>query len=266
MPAPARFEDSLYDVYIDESSQTKCHYLVIGGLTLKKEYAPLLVADIIAARGALLPTTDANGEPRSIKWAKAKGHDHLVGYRKVIDAFYRFPQKHGLKSNDNATIHCVAVDMTKRDDKQFSFGDADIGFSKDLNCLCVHVIGRGHKNARFNVYPDRRTTKQSLTEAQNIMNRSLALYEDEKRFLPFERLDWAETETLQQLQLVDIFIGAIAYRLNRWDKAADANKTKLALSAEIIRRSRNPNVFKISPPYCNLVSIFHRNFSPYKKR
>jgi hypothetical protein len=90
MLLPARFESPLYDVYIDESSQTKCHYCVIGGLTLKKQYTQALVDDIIAARGDLFPTIDESGTPHAMKWGKAKGHDDLIGYRKVIDAFFRF--------------------------------------------------------------------------------------------------------------------------------------------------------------------------------
>jgi hypothetical protein len=266
MALPARFSSPLYDVYIDESSQTKCHYCVIGALAILPEYVPLLVADIIEARGHKFPITYQTGGPRSIKWEKAKGHDHLIGYSKVMDAFFRFSQKHKPPIGFEPKVHCIAVDMTKRDDKQYNFGDADLGFCKDVNSLCVSVIGRRYKTARFHLYPDRRTTKQSLTTALNIMNNTSALFEDESRFLPFEKMDWAETEDFQQLQLVDIVIGAIAFKLNGWRDVAKPNKTKAALCDMIVKRTKIPSVFKNTPPYVRLVTIFHRNFSGHKKR
>lgn len=252
-------------VYIDESSTTKYHYLVIGGLIIPKDYAARLEQDIIDARGTLLPVSDDAGEARVIKWQKAKGHDHLIGYSKVIDAFFRFPQKHKMPVGLSVDINCIAVDLTKKDDKQYSDGDADIGFNKEINFLCVKVIGRKHRNSLFDVYPDRRTTKQSLLTAQNIMNYSAAKYPDEKRFLPFQRLEWGDPENFQALQVVDIVIGAIAYKLNRHYEAQDANKTKRALCDHVMKWAKITNVFRNTDIWRRRVTIFHRNYSPFRK-
>jgi Protein of unknown function (DUF3800) len=253
-----------YDVYIDESSQTKLRYLVIGGLVVPKPYADKFEAHIIEARGPDYPTIDADGK-HPMKWGKAKSRNDLDAYKKIIDAFFRFPQKHKLPLGLDVNLHCIAVDMTKRDDNKYNFGDADIGFSKDVNCLCVSVIGRHYRKANFHLYPDKRSTKQSLLMALNIMNSTSALYPGESRFLPFQKMDWAETEDIQALQIVDIIIGAIAYKLNRHYEAPDGNKTKKALCDFILKSARIADVFKNTPPRWR-ISIFHRNFSPFAKK
>jgi hypothetical protein len=265
MPLPKKPEFTA-EVYIDESSQTKNHYLVIGGLVIPKDYAARLEAHIIEARGPKFTPIDSNGDHHTIKWEKAKGHDHLIAYTRVIDAFFRFFQKHPAPMDTPAIVHCIAVDMTKRDDKKYNYGDADIGFSKDLNCLCVDVIGRRYRNAVFHLYPDRRTTNQTLASAQQIMNATIATYEDETRFVPFRKIDWAEPEQFQALQVVDIIIGALAYKLNRHYEADKPNKTKKALCDFIFSRAKIGDVYKNTLYYQRGITIFHRNFSPFPKK
>jgi hypothetical protein len=253
-----------YNVYIDESSQTKMRYLVIGGLVIPKEYADRFEADILAARGPDYPAIDSDGK-HAIKWGKAKSRDDLATYKRVIDAFFQFLQKHNVPLGFDVNVKCVVVDMTKRDDRKYSFGDADIGFSKDVNCLCVSVIGRYYRKSMFHLYPDKRTTRQSLITALNIMNATAAKYGDDSRFLPFQKLDWRETEDVQALQIVDIIIGALAYKLNRHYEAPDANKTKKELCDYIFRRARIRNIFKNSAPK-DRITYFHRNFSPFGRK
>lgn len=264
MPPPPIFraeKPTTYNVYIDESSQTKMHYLVIGALVVSKPFAEAFEAHILEARDDKHPSIDTAGIKHAMKWAKAQGHDDLNAYKNVVEAFFRFSGKHKVPIGIDTHIHCIAVDMTKRDDKKYSFGDADIGFSKDINCLCVHVLGRHYRKANFHVYPDKRTTKQSLMTGQNIMNSTLALYQDESRFLPFQKMEWRETEDIQALQVVDIVIGALAYKLNGWREVASGNKTKKALCDYILQRAKIGDVFKNTPPRWP-IGIFHRNFSP----
>jgi len=258
-----------YKVFVDESSQTKHRYLVLGAIVIPKVYAHQLESDIIEARGERHPIRNSEGKARSIKWEKAKGGNDLVTYRKVIDAFFSFPMKHNLPLSMQTNIHCIAVDMSKRDDGAYSSGDADIGFSKDVNGLCVDVVGRQHllKDAYSHIFLDRRTTKQSLMMAHHIMNATFAKkYSRDPRHWPFHGLDWAETENVQALQLVDTVIGAIAYKLNGHYEAPNANKTKKALCEHILKKSRIANVHQNTPMYLKRITIFHRNFSRFPKK
>lgn len=241
------------------------HYLVIGALVVPKPFAEAFETHILEARGPKHPAVDAKGK-HAMKWQKAQGHDDLIAYKSVIDAFFLFPKKHNLPLGLDAHMHCIAVDMTKRDDQKYSFGDADLGFCKDINCLCVDVLGRHYRKAKFHLYPDKRTTKQSLLMSLNVMNSTLARYQDENRFLPFQKMDWAETEDVQALQIVDIVIGAIAYKLNGWREVPGANKTKRELCDHILlTKAKIGNVFVNTPPRWR-INLFHRDFSPFAKR
>jgi hypothetical protein len=258
-------QDLRTSVFIDESTTTKHRYLVIGGLVIPSEYAALFEAEMIEARGDLLPTISQQGKPRIIKWQKAKGHDHLEGYGRVIDSYFRFPQKYKMPSNLNVHINCIAVDTSTKDYEQYNEGDADLGFNKQVNYLCVRIIGRKHKTSLFSVYPDKRTTKQDLLMAQSIMNFSAAKYKDEYRFMPFRRLEWAEPEQFQALQVVDIFIGALAYKLNGHYEAPNANFTKKGLCDKILKWAKIGNVFQNTPIYLPRLTLYHRNHSPFKR-
>ena len=255
-----------YNVYIDESSQTKLHYLVLGGLVVPKPFAANFETAIVEARGPRYPAVGADGRQHAMKWERAKSRNDLVAYKRVIDTFWQYPTKSRMPVGMDLNIHCVAVDMTKRDNRKYSFGNADIGFSKDLNCLAVSIIGRQYRLAKFHLYPDRRTTNQSLMTGLNIMNNTCAQYEDENRFSPFEKMDWAECEDLQALQIVDIVIGALAYKLNGHYDKPEANKTKKALCEHILARAKICDVAKNTSFMQRRITLFHRNFSAFSRR
>jgi hypothetical protein len=166
----------------------------------------------------------------------------------------------------NVSINCIVVDTHKKDDTQYSEGDADIGFNKEVNFLCVRIIGRKHKTSLFDIYPDKRTTKQDLLMSQSIMNFSAAKYPDEIRFMPFRKLEWAEPEQFQALQVVDIFIGALAYKLNGHYDAPNANTTKKALTDKILKWAKIGDIYKNSPIYLPRLTVFHRSYSAFPKK
>ena len=60
-----------HNVYIDESSQTKHRFLVIGGLIVASSYAKAFEDAITKAReGTRQPTTRRDGNPFKMKWTK----------------------------------------------------------------------------------------------------------------------------------------------------------------------------------------------------
>jgi hypothetical protein len=82
--------DRFYQVYIDESSQTKYRYMVMGGLCVPLAYSSALEADIIACRDDTTPLTGPDGSPSIMKWQKASKRN-LAVYKRVIDAYFKFP-------------------------------------------------------------------------------------------------------------------------------------------------------------------------------
>jgi len=160
-----------YEVYIDESSQTKHRYMVSGGLCIPLAYSAAFDADIIAHRDDTTPLTNPDGSPAVMEWEKARKLN-LEAYKRVIDAFFTFPMRNKLPAILSLNAHCVVVDTSKKTLKDTGDGDVEIGFAKEFYFLCVPIIGGRFKRERglFHLYPDRRTTRQDLRVAREIMN------------------------------------------------------------------------------------------------
>jgi hypothetical protein len=120
------------------------------------------------------------------------------------------------------------VDTSKKTLKATGEGDVEIGFAKELHFLCVPMIGNRLKNALFHLYPDQRSTNQSLPEARKIMNAGARKHGD-RRLWPYRELKFEDPESKQALQLVDTLIGAIAYQLNGHYRQPNANPAKKEL-------------------------------------
>jgi hypothetical protein len=253
--------DLFCNVYIDESSQTKHRYLVLGGLVVPLSHAATFEADIIAARDHTIPISKPDGTPRIIKWQKANAYN-LTAYKKVVDAYFSFPRRHMPSSLKNLDIHCVVIDTSKKDLRKSGGGDIDIGFNKEIYFLCVPLIGKRFKRELFHVYPDRRQTTQDLNEARKIMNYGARKYGD-TRVWPYRRLRFEDPERCQALQVVDIFIGALAYRLNGHYDQSNANSAKKELSDYILGRAKVIDPFDRSAYYLRRFCIVHRDGSPF---
>jgi Protein of unknown function (DUF3800) len=247
--------DLFYKVFVDESSQTKSRYLVLGGLTVPLDKADAFEAHIIAARDPVIAPLDDAGEPRVIKWEKVKNRN-VGAYTKVIDAFFGALTACKVPVGERIDVHCLVVDTRKRDLRKTDDGDVDIGFNKQLYFLCSVMIRERHKQALFRVYPDRRTTSHSLTEAKNIMNHGARKHG--AKGWPFRHLEFEDPEKCQALQVVDIVIGALAYRLNGHYQKTEANSGKKALCDYIFKRGRIIDPLK-NTPYGWRIAVWHRD-------
>jgi hypothetical protein len=219
--------DLFCNVYIDESSQTKHRYLVLGALVVPLSHADAFEADMIAARD-----------------------------------YFSFPKRHKLPASKNVDIHCVAVDTSKKTLKATGDGDIEIGFNKEVYFLCTVVVGKRFKTELFHIYPDRRNTKHKLIDAQRIMNYGAKKHGD-KRLWPYRRLRFEDPEKRQALQVVDIFIGALAYRLNGHYDKPEANLAKKSLSDHILGRVQMTNPFVRSAYYKRRFTVIHREGTKY---
>lgn len=246
-----------HEVYIDESSQTKHRYMVLGGLCVPLSHSAAFDADIIAHRDGTIPITRPDGTPRIIKWEKVNAYN-LKAYLRVIDAYFSFPMRYNLPIGKELQTHCLAVDTATKTLKSTGDGDVEIGFAKELYFLCAPVIGKRLRQALFHLYPDRRNTKQSLIVARDIMNAGARKYGD-KRNWPFRELTFQDPENKQALQVVDIIIGAIAFKLNGHYDKPEAKKAKKELCDYILKRARITDPFKTTGLHLKQISIMHRN-------
>lgn len=255
--------DLFCNVYIDESSQNNHRYLVLGGLVVPLSHSALFEEDIKAARDPLIAPSRPTGEPRVIKWQKVNAHN-VHAYKKVVDAFFTFEMRHKLPLTKHVDICTVVVDTTKKDLKRSGDGDIDVGFNKEIYFLCVPIIGKRFKNELFRIYLDRRTTKQDLLHATGIMNYGNRKYGD-KRDMPFRYSAFEDPESCQALQVVDIFIGAIAFKLNGHYDAPNANAGRKELCDYILAKAKIPNPFERTLYFRRRLSIVHRDGQPFQR-
>jgi hypothetical protein len=142
-PDPAQ----VYDIYIDESSQTKHRYLALGGLIVPTLTVPRFSEKIANARLPELP----KGELAWTKVSKTK----LAAYRRVVEVALSFTS-----TVSGVEFHALAVDTHKIKDAAFNEGSRDIGFNKEVFQICKK-FGRINKKGLFHVYLDRRNTSSS---------------------------------------------------------------------------------------------------------
>jgi hypothetical protein len=172
---------------------------------------------------------------------------------------YKLPT---IKSLDT---HCVAVDTSKKTLKATGDGNIEIGFAKEFYFLCVPTIGNRLKRGLFHLYPDRRTTNQSLDEARNIMNAGARKYNNRTDW-PYRELRFQDPEVKQSLQVVDILIGAIAYHLNGHHQKPDGNPAKKQLCEHVLRWAKITNPAVNTPWYRPRLTILHRDGTVRTKR
>jgi hypothetical protein len=98
------------------------------------------------------------------------------------------------------------------------------------------AIGRRYRKSLFHSYPDYRTTKMTMTEMQAVIGHGFN--REDPRSWPFRRIQFRRSWQLQALQVSDIFIGAIAYKLNGWYDHKDASSSKKALCDYIIGKAK----------------------------
>jgi hypothetical protein len=234
---------TINEIYIDESSQTKHRHLLIGGIIVHAEESAALERCLAACRLPELP----NGEAAWTKVSRAK----LAAYGRMVDWFFDNPER-----LTPLEFHSLAVDTHRINDKAFNGGSRSIGFNKEIFQLCMK-FGRLHKARLLHVYPDYRHTDQSPEELRLMLNRAIRRKGD-KRDWPFRRVHFRDSASLQALQLVDVLLGAIAFRLNGHHERPDASPAKLELSAYVLRRARIRN-----PSYDTFVTgkftLWHRN-------
>jgi hypothetical protein len=206
----------LMTVFIDESSQTAHRYLALGALAMRNSDVAALETRIAAARLPELP----KGEMSWTKVSNAK----LDAYKRVVDVFFTSgSDSHPLQ------FHVLVEDTRQLRDKVFNKGSRDIGFNKEIYQLCMKVAKRLYKTKLFHVYPDQRSTKSRPEELRDILNHGLRKAGDPRDW-PFRRLHFRNSADTLPLQLADILLGSITFKINGHYAAAGASAAKRELA------------------------------------
>jgi hypothetical protein len=228
------------DVFVDESSQTKHRYLLLGGVISRIQETELTAA-LTAARGAELP----RGELGWVKVSRGK----LAAYTRFVDVFFTGEMAAHLD------FHSIVVDTSRIDDRTYNAGSRQAGFDKEVYQLLLK-FGRLYNACSFHGYLDQRSTPGDLSELREIVNRGMMkIYPP--RDWPLRRLHFRDSSGCQALQLVDVLIGAIAFHLNGHRQKADASPAKCELSDYILASAGVTDPFK-DTQHSGKFTIWHR--------
>ncbi|WP_264712014.1 DUF3800 domain-containing protein [Limobrevibacterium gyesilva] len=210
-------------IYIDESSQTQNRFLVLGGINVPSETVQHLEDEIRRSRLPALPY----GE---MKWQKVST-SKLDTYKRVSDVVLS-PSQGPLRAIE---FHSLVVDTRKLKDKTFNKGSREVGFNKEIYQLC-QKFGRIHRSALFHVYLDNRDTNSSTNELRNILNFGIRSGQADRDW-PYRRVHFRNSSDCLSLQIVDLFLGAIAFKLNGHYAAIGASESKRSLSDFILQKA-----------------------------
>jgi len=214
--------EEISEIYIDETSQTKHRYLIIGGLIIHSIQREALEAALYEARLPELPAME-------LGWTKVSAFK-LDAYKRFVDVFFDNFQKF-----EPLEHHLLVVDTHKLDHRRHNGGSREVGFNKEVYQLC-DKFARLYSKPLFHVYPDSRTTRSDPEELRLILNRGRAKKYDAREW-PFRRIHFRQSHEWQCLQLVDLLIGATAYKINGHDLKPDASPAKTSLSNHIMQRA-----------------------------
>lgn len=237
--------EALSDIYIDESSQTKNRYLLIGGIIIPTASVPQAAARLQAARLPELP----HGE---MKWGKAS-KSKLAAYKRFVDCFFDAPEF--VKSH----FHCLVVDTSQVDHEVYNAGSKEIGFNKEIYQIATK-FARLYRTTLFHLYPDYRDTNQKTEDLRNILNHGRHKSNDGREW-PFRRCQFRDSSKVPFLQLVDIMLGAVAFGKNEHHARPDVSAAKLELGRHIMRRAGVRDL-SVDTARTGKFTVWHRQLRP----
>jgi hypothetical protein len=247
---PLPHETNLFhEIYIDETSQNDHHFLILGGIIIPREVSADFEAEIVEARHPRLHSRSSKGQLREMGWSEVSNGD-FDAYKKVLEVFFSFAFRRLQNKSGLVKFYCSVVNTRVRD-RSYSKGKrGQIGFDREIYYHCLSIARRA-KLELFHVYPDQRSTKQPIEKMAFMLSRGLRK-EGDKRNHPFRRVKFRLSHEHQALQISDILIGAVSYRLNRHYDRPDANSDKKRLCDYVLEKTGfnkfiGPNSFREKP-------------------
>ena len=174
---------------------------------------------------------------RELKW-KAVTKGEFEAYKRVVDAYFDFAAKHAELSAGRVEYHCSVV-LTQVKGRAFNGARGKKGFNNEIfqHCLKVAIY---HKTNLFHLYLDRRHSEDAEAADHDSKLRkklcSLLRHNGDQRSYAVRRVKSQHSHEVQALQITDLLLGAVAFRLNRHFDADGANPDKRQLCEYILRK------------------------------
>jgi hypothetical protein len=240
MPLPLSPLDAekIEEVYVDESSQTGHRLMVIGSISLPHRFSEQFALDILEARRPRLAAERSGDDVlREMKWKEVNKND-FDAYRRVVDAYFDFADKR-IKDGEGAVeFHCTTI-LTQVRGRAFSGARGKKALNNEFFQHCMRIAVY-HKSNLFHFYLDRRHSDERAVADHDTKLRnklcSLLTHKGDPRDHVARRVKSCHSHEMQALQVVDLLIGAVAFRLNRHYDAVDANPDKKLLCEYILKR------------------------------
>ncbi|HEY0833645.1 MAG TPA: DUF3800 domain-containing protein [Azospirillum sp.] len=243
--APA--ELTPYHIYGDETCQTQHTYMVLGCLVCHPRDAKTIASSIRKIK-------ESRNEHGELKWEKIKKRN-IEKYESVVDAFF------STFNSNSVHFHSVVVNTSELNYRAYSNGDKDVGFNKFIFQI-LHKCCREHGgDARFYVFLDKRTTRQSLDALRMMLNHH-ARNKLKIRHWPFKTIEFRDSEKSLLLQMNDILLGAVGYRVNKKHEAEGSAQAKMLLSERIRELSGLQNLEQQTPISRKKFTIWHFKLQP----
>lgn len=245
MPRPSSPDDAqkLEKVYIDET--TGHRNLIIGGIVFPERLAEQFEQDILEARRPKLAAERAGIDQLcEIGWSEV-GKGGFEAYKRVIDAYFDFADKHIKSLEGTVEFHCTVV-LTQVRGRAFTGERGKRAFTNEVfqHCFKVAIY---HRSALFHIHPDRRHSDDAEAAKHDSSLRKklrgLLMRAGDTRNNPVRKVKSLHSHEVQALQVADLLIGAVAFRLNRHFDADSANPDKVRLCEYILKRGGAWNYF-----------------------
>jgi hypothetical protein len=165
------------DIYIDESSQTKHRYLLLGGLIIPTQQITTFDAAAVDARGTDLPA-------REMGWTKVS-RSKLEAYRRFVSIVS------ALREIQPLDFHCIVIDTHKIDDALYNEGSREAGFNKEIYQL-VMKFDKLYPLHDYHVYLDQRSTATIPSDLRLVINRGM-MKRNRLRDWPVRRLHYRDS-------------------------------------------------------------------------
>ena len=142
-------------------------------------------------------------------------------------------------------FHSLHIDTHLLRDSVFNDGSRDVGFNKEIYQLC-QKFARLYRSRLLHIYLDNRNTPSTTEQLRFILNCGVRKKGDTRDW-PFRRVHFRESSECQCIQLVDVLLGAMAFRLNGHRQTPSASPAKCELSDYILSQGRVHDVLAGTP-------------------
>jgi hypothetical protein len=191
----------LVNIFGDESSQNAHRYMVLGTIWENPVCAADFARDVYNLRRE-------TGFHKEFHWADIKGH-HVKAYNGLVEIFKEYMDQGMVK------FRAIVVDQSDRRHKVYS-PDDELHFYKMFYWM---ILKRLHDSHDYDIFLDRKSNSVPgrLSDLKNTINNAFAneYFKRHQRFRsdPIRRVEPRDGSQIE-LQLADIFAGAIAYCKN----------------------------------------------------